>query len=73
MRTESQRKFAIGDAVECTFIDSMTCGVVTGIQPWPSPDVQRAQHLFGFRAHTRLEDGLKLTIDLYRCESKVRQ
>lgn len=42
-------------------------------QPRRSLDVRRAQHLFGFRAHTRLEDGLKLTIDSYRHESRVRQ
>jgi GDP-L-fucose synthase len=35
-------------------------------QPRRSLDTTRAAHAFGFRAHTRLEDGLKTTVEWYQ-------
>ena len=39
-------------------------------QPRRSLDTSKAEARFGFKAHTRLEDGLRQTIDWYRASGR---
>jgi len=42
-------------------------------QPSRRLDVSRAQKAFGFRAHTKLEEGLRLTLDWYQNRRAIRE